>query len=378
MKYFSLLTFFFLSLLVDADLVVHEWGSINFVTGQKKISVGDIADDQSDLPPFVEVWTRQPQLRPMMIEKPILYFYTQERMNVTVSAQYPEGIFTQWWPKPVEFRPRFPEGRTPPPTKGGNIAWRITLDPAEAADAQLPAMKDHPWWPIARDVDAATVLSERGGAEKFLFYRGAGAFTPTLEVDISEKGDFLLRSVEEATVRDVYTVRVRDGEDPQFTYYSDLSSDAIRFEKSDEVAKHMQGRLEAKGLFAKEAAGMVTIWRKAMFEEPGYRAMYIMEREDVDKLLPLMINPIPKSMERVFLIRFDCLSPEMKSKMEAWIIQLGADGYRERRAAKENLMEAGRLGEALMRSTYEETWDPEVKKSLKDILKAITPKNPHQ
>ena len=35
-----------------ADLVVHEWGSINVVTGPGKTTVGNISDDQSDLPNF--------------------------------------------------------------------------------------------------------------------------------------------------------------------------------------------------------------------------------------------------------------------------------------------------------------------------------------
>ncbi len=379
MKFLPSLLSLLLSLSLHAEFVVHEWGSINLVTGQQKVTVGDIADDQSDLPPFVQVWSPQAQVFPRVIEKPILYFYTEEPLTVSVTADYPEGVFTQWWPTPLDFAPRHIEGGGQRPTRGGRLTWRIRLDPKGEADQHLPAMKNHPWWPIARDVDAATVISTaKGGAEKFLFYRGAGAFTPTLKVEVSEEGEFLLRNREGAQTRDVYTVRVRDGGDAQFHYYADLSSDPVSFQDAAEITTHMQSRLEANGLFEKEAKGMVTIWKKAMFEAPGYRAMYIMEKEDVENLIPLRIEPPPKTIERVFLIRFDCLSPEVKSEIEGWMMQLGADGYRERRAAKEKLLETGRIGEAMMRTEYETTKDPEVKKSLGEILKAITPQNPNR
>lgn len=369
--------FLFVSLQVMADLEVHEWGSINLVTGQENVIVGNIADDQSDLPDFVEVWSHQPQILPMVIEKPVIYFYTDQKQTVSVNAQYPNGIFTQWWPKPTSFSPQPPVNNNPRPEKGGQLNWRVTLDPTGPANELMPPMENHIWWPIARNVDAATVISSQEGAEKFLFYRGAGTFTPTLKVELSDKGDFLLSNTEKAISREIYTIRVRKGSDPQIAYLADLSSEKKRFRNADDAAKHLQSRLEEKGLFTKEAAGMVHIWKKAMFEETGHRAMYMMEEEDINKLLPLRITPEPDKQVRVILIRFECLSPDEKSTIEAWINQLGAMTYGERKEAQEKLMESGRLGEAVMRTAYINSKDPEVKKSLKKILDTITPRNPN-
>lgn len=374
-KLFPLL--FLICFSASAELEVHEWGSINIVTGQKQLVVGDIADDQSDLPHFVEVWSSQAQLRPIMIEKPILYFYTDTKQTVSVTVNYPNGIFTQWWPTPNTFSPRHLAPNAPLPENNGQLQWHVTLDPTDAADNQLPPMEDHIWWPIAREVDAATVISSAGGTEKFLFYRGAGTFTPTLKVDISDQGAFLLSNTENATSREIYTVQVENGKDPQITYLPALSAAPLLLKNADAASKHLQSRLEEKGLFPKEAAGMVSIWKKAMFEAPGQRAMYMMEKEDIDKMLPLNIHPAPEKTVRAFLIRFECLSPGVKSDLEAWIAQLGASSYQERKEAEKKLMETGRLGEAVMRSALENTKDPEIKKSLKQILKAITPRNPN-
>ena len=369
--------FLMFSISLMAELEVHEWGSINIVTGQQKVTVGNIADDQSDLPNFVEVWTKQPQIRPIMIEKPIIYFYTDTKQTVSVNVKYPEGVFTQWWPKPNSFFPYAPTGNNPTPTTGGLLNWTVTLDPKGSFDKQMPAMNNHIWWPIARDVDAATVLSNRGGVEKFLFYRGAGKFIPTLKVDISDKGEFLLSNVDKAESREIYTVNVEEGKDPHIVYLPALTADKTILNSADEAAKHMQSRLEEKGLFTKEAAGMVKIWRKAMFEKPGQRAMYMMEKEDIDKMLPLQISPKPDKEVRVILIRFECLSSNSKSNIEKWIQQLAAKSYKDRKEAQKKLMETGRLGEAVMRTAYQNAKDPEVRMSLKEILEKITPKNPN-
>ena len=94
-------------------------------------------------------------------------------------------------------------------------------------------------------------------------------------------------------------------------------------------------------------------------------------------MLPLQISPKPDKEVRVILIRFECLSSNSKSNIEKWIQQLAAKSYKERKEAQKKLMETGRLGEAVMRTAYQNAKDPEVRMSLKEILEKITPKNPN-
>ena len=216
-----------------------------------------------------------------------------------------------------------------------------------------------------------------GGVEKFLFYRGAGSFKPTLNVAVDKSGGFLLSNNKDTPPREVYTVHVEKGAQPIVHYYSSLQAKKVILASSDVAAKHLQSRLEAKGLFTKEAVGMVKIWRKAMFEKVGQRAMYMMEKADIDKMLPLTITPKPKKQVRVVLVRFECLSNSTKQKIEILIKQLGAVNFRDRRDAEKQLTETGRIGEALMRAVYANEKDPEVRLRLKEILEKITPKNPN-
>ena len=365
-----------------ADLEVHEWGSINIVTGEDSVRVGDISDDQSDLPNFVEVWKKQAVVRPMVIEKPILYFYTQKAQNINVSVTYPHGVFTQWWPKPNSFYPYPPRPGQKAAIKGGMLNWRVALDPQGKFDKAMPNMDNHPWWNTARDVDAATVRELRSnGTEKFLFYRGAGQFTPTLNVSVNDEGKFVLKNKENTNSREVYTIHVEEGQKPLIHYLPSIKDEDQKnkkvFNSADDAAAHLKARLEAKGLFPKEAAGMVKIWKKSMFEKIGQRAMYMMEKADIDKMLPLRIHPKPTKEVRVMLIRFECLSLSVKSMIKNYIKQLGAKSYKDRKMAKEKLIEAGRVGEAVIRTALSEAKDPEVKMSLKEVLKKLTPKNPN-
>lgn len=364
-----------------AELEVHEWGSINIVTGTDQVNVGDISDDQSDLPNFVEVWKKQAVIRPMVIEKPIIYFYSDKVQNVRVSVRYPEGIFTQWWPTPNSFAPYPPQNGALPQSKNGSLYWSITLQPNNKFDSAMPKMDDHPWWNIARDVDAATIQAGRGGTEKFLFYRGAGTFKPSLRVDTDAEGKFLLSNEKNTSSRDVYTIDIKENEKPLIHYYPAVEegADSKRTEINsiDGAVKHLQAQLERKGLFTKEAAGLVKIWKKQMFEKTGQRAMYMMSEADIDLMLPLSINPKPDKQVRVILVRFECLTASVRKQIEGWIEQLGSRSYKERQAAEKELVKTGRIGEAVMRSAYKIAVDPEVKVRLKEILQKITPKNPN-
>jgi len=385
MKKLLVLVGLLLSLNAFAELEVHEWGSINVVTGDETVTVGDISDDQSDLPNFVQVWSKQPVVLPVLMEKPIIYFYTDRpKIHVTVTINFPEGIITQWWPPAMDFYPALNQVKDKSQMKNGRIHWRVFLE----KDGKLPELseelKNHPWWGTARDVDAATLLNvteKQNEREKFIFYRAAGNFKPTLEVHALGEGKFKFENTNDQATNEFYTIAVGSDKKTEIVYYNkvvnNIGEGKVTFITADEAAKHLQARLEAKGLFTKEAVGLVKIWRGAMFEKEGQRAMYMMETADIDEMLPMTIKPKPDKQVRVMLIRYECLTPEKREEIQALIAQLNADSFKERQAAHQALIATGRVGEAIMRTALAETKDPEVQKRLKEILEAITPINPN-
>ena len=103
----------------------------------------------------------------------------------------------------------------------------------------------------------------------------------------------------------------------------------------------------------------------------------MMEKADIDKMMPLRISPKPEKEVRVMLIRFECLSKALRADIEKWIADLAHKEFRVRKAAEKKLVATGRIGEAVMRSAFKEAEDLEVKMSLKEVLEKITPKNPN-
>ena len=364
-----------------ADLEVHEWGSIHIVTGTDKVTVGDISDDQSDLPPFVDVWRKQAVVGPVIMKKPILYFYTDKPTKLRVTVRFPQGIFTQWWPKVQSFYPSPRQRGRAVALKNGSLSWSVKAEPSKKYDRSMPMMKNHPWWETARDVDAATLVSSKGGIEKFLFYRGAGEFKPTLTAKVDDQGKFVMANTNEATSRDVYAIHAEKNAEPIIHYYTAVTK-GVRSEKVvlgsvAAAAKHMRGKLEARGLFAKEAAGMVKIWQQEMLEDTGHRVLYMMTQAEIDKFIPLHVTPKPDRQVRVMMIILECLSPAVKAKINLLIKKLGSQVLMDRKAAEKELIETGRVGEAVLRSAYAVAKDPEVKGRLKTVIEKVTPKNPN-
>ena len=357
---------------------VHEWGSINLVQGSDRGVIGGLTDDQGDLPPFVETWFDQPARArlPMMIEKPIIYFYSKESAVYSVRVTCPKGIPTQWYPAVNTYAPTPPrKGQPMPPMKNGRLEWNVITTP-NAVRHQMPAMDDHPWWNIARDTDA-DVLRVSGKEEKFLFYRAASQIAPRLRVAAREGGEFDLETGNDAPVRHVYTVAVPESGPVRLRYLPSFPAPegtrVIEFPDPAAAGAHLGGVLEAEGLFAKEAAGLVRIWQEAIFARPGLRAMYLMEPADLDAMLPITIQPAPDKLVRVMLVRMECLTPERERNIRDLVRDLGADTYAKRQQAEERLVQAGRIAQGIIRQILRESDDPEILVRLRRVIKRTAP-----
>jgi hypothetical protein len=60
-----------------------------------------------------------------------------------------------------------------------------------------------------------------------------------------------------------------------------------------------QHLLESEGLTASEAAAMVAVWRPALFDRPGRRALTLMTRKEYDQACPMTIRPAATRSVRV-------------------------------------------------------------------------------
>jgi hypothetical protein len=64
---------------------------------------------------------------------------------------------------------------------------------------------------------------------------------------------------------------------------------------------------------------MLNTWKNSYFEHKGIRIFWIAPENWVNGILPLHITPQPKETHRVFVGRYELLSPEFENNLlQAW------------------------------------------------------------
>jgi len=369
--------------ILEKGLVVHEWGSFMYVQGSDNVVIDGLREDQSDLPEWVYVWTQMPLRESSVIRlKPIVYFYTQEPMTVSVKVRSPSGMLTQWWPQVTSFRPlRRVEDKPARKVNNGHLFWEdILLDPGRSA-----VYKDAPqdsWWPIARDTDSVPLVVN-GQVEKFLFYRGIGREKHIVNVVVADE-KATLSNTSESDVQDLYVINVVNGkavhkEIERLVAGTSITCDVAVGNEAKNVTQlaprtraHWQESLEEVGLFPKEAYGMTSIWADEYLEREGLRVLYLQPAPLVDKELPLSINPKPVDTVRCIAVRIECLSKEQEERIVGLVRQLGAESVDDQCAAAEELICLDRIGEALLRKLLQTSDELEIKHRIRNVLHAIT------
>lgn len=371
---------------LDKGLVVHEWGSVMVLANHDGATIGHLGDDFSDLPPFVYTWEKHMQDQPMVIRKPILYFYTKRDHQLLgqVAIHAPHGLFTQWYPKVTSVQPSF-YGQIPShvPVSNGNIHWSgVKLQTHEQADANLPTVDaEHPWWHIARDVDAATV-TVNGESEKFLFYRGVHKFGSEVSIRGSEaEGRYELHNTSKHAIRNAVVMRITDGRaifrvvprlEPDQRVTVPITGEGAM--TSDQALARFTEQLEADGLFPKEAGVVRRIWGKFFFKREGVRLLYVMPEQRADEMLRLNIHPRPADVVRTLIVQVECVTEKMTRRITKLIDQLGHQDYKVREQAQRQLERLDRFAEAMLRKAVAESNDAEVRDRARAILKKMESK----
>jgi hypothetical protein len=325
-------------------LEAHEWGTFTVLGGSDGVPLNwfqgpGFADE---LPAFVQfnpfrgkaAFPAQGSL--VRMETPVIYFYPEKPMRVSVSATFHGGELTEWFPSPRR------SGNTTEPVLP--LTWDGELLPPSdtAVQAQIPEVPpgkgEH--YRHAREVPGAwifrTVTSGKN-ADKFIFYRGKGHNAPPYCAQAGSDGSVnLMHWGPGGGIPHAFALTVKDGS----TQWSRLprleatkDGDAASFNtmasihlnqpgtSSDlaaiQLASAMREALVSAGLTPDEARAMVATWDGHWFSEPGTRVLAILPREWVDSVLPLTITPAPEKLTRVFVARFEVLTPERENALAA-------------------------------------------------------------
>ncbi|MCJ8330491.1 MAG: hypothetical protein HRT89_17775 [Lentisphaeria bacterium] len=361
---------------LNKGLVIHEWGTFKYLQDSNEIEIG-MRDNISDLPGFVQVWNKQPNIyHSRIIKKPILYFYPKFETSINVTVKCPTGILTQWWPNVSSFSPRrMQNNKIKVLRRNGTLSWRNIRFVKRQAPKYSKADK-HPWWNKLRNVDAS-ILNVNGVDEKFLFYRGVASRKPVMKASYA-KDKLRIENTSEFKLGHVFVVYVKNAKvfDLQFSLDSHAAKNiSIKWDqavdvktRSVQLRKIFQYYLEELGLFPKESKGMTDIWQKQYFENEGLRIFYVMPRKLQDSFLKLSFSVTPVSLIRTNVVQYEIFTPEREKAVFLMIQKLGAETFRERRKAQEKLLKADEFSDAYMKKVLNEVDDPEISERLKSIL----------
>jgi len=354
------------------ELVVHEWGTFTSVAGQDGSAlIWRPLNVESDLPSFVysvdkgDTWRglRYPSKSGLAVrvrmETPVLYFYAEEEMSVSVKVGFPSGRITEWYPAAR--------------VNKGDIDWG-ELRVMPGAQVYLPNdFRENHYYP-ARATDAAAIQVRSGQGteqEKFLFYRGVGNFALPLAVKLAED-KVVINRVGDENVGKVVLFENRDG---NIGYrIAELTSTDTALNRPDlhgdvkDLRRDLKAMLIAEGLFEKEAEAMLNTWRKSWFEE-GLRVFYIMPRKTTDTVLPIDINPQPANLVRVLIGRTELVTPEMENNVIAQLKTLNDSSASVRQSPVKGINRYGRFTESILMQILEHSRDAQIKLEVERLLK---------
>jgi hypothetical protein len=228
-----------------------------------------------------------------------------------------------------------------------------------AAAAANPALRGPYFFVLA--VKATIARGAVTEHEKFLFYRGLGAFALPLEVR-SQGGDddatLTLRNRSSHPLRGLFVIHVGKGSF-QVARLDDLPGAttvevklANRFpwsvpleEGVPAAKKELIDVLVQSGLYKKEAGAMVNTWESSYLRSTGLRLLYIVPRANLDAALPIQITPEPKELVRTMVGRVEVLTPKAEKAIENAIAELDGPNSKD---AVDVLRRLGRLREPVL------------------------------
>lgn len=336
-------------------LVLHEWGTFTSIAGSDGVAIDwRPLSAPSDLPSFVHsprngAYRFSPQGKGSMrgtvrMETPVIYFYADQELEVSLRVDFPNGSITEWYPAARSYM--------------GGLDWgKFKVRPGTTPPLLTEPAPSH-YYP-AREVDAAPVQfcgETKTEHEKFLFYRGVGTFPLPLKAKLSGKtlalggltGKVLIYDREGARVG----VRVLDVKGDTTAELPPLSA-AV-----EDAHRAVLDVLRGTGLYEKEARAMLETWKDTWFED-GLRVLYVLPGPTTDALLPLTVSPAPTESVRVLVGRLELLTPDRVTAVRRALEKGDEAGVKQQH---------GRFAEPLLKRAIAETTNAAEKKRLETTL----------
>jgi hypothetical protein len=357
----------------DNHLVVHEWGTFTSIAGKDGVALEwRPLNGSSDLPKFVHTMQiggdglrhgpKADLTAAVRMETPVLYFYSDNEMDVSVKVDFPNGKITEWYPQARDV--------------GTSIDWgRLKVMPGAAVNLPVDDKESH-YYP-ARETDSAPVQvcstdGKPAQQEKFLFYRGVGTFDLPVSIKL-EANKVILKNLRKDEIAHLIVFENRGGKlgyrmIDGFTGETTIERPPLD-KNIDSLLYDLKVMLVASGLYEKEAAAMIKTWRNSWFEE-GMRVFYTLPRQATDVVLPITIDPTPAELVRVLLGRVELITPQMEKSVQRQVSMLGDPSPEVRKTAMLNIRKYGRFSEPILKRILESEGNELVCGRIKELIES--------
>ena len=335
-------------------LIVHEWGTFTSIAGKDGAGVEWRALGGTKC-------NAQARVR---METPVLYFYADQEMDVSVKVDFPQGKITEW----------YPQART----VSNGIDWgRIKVMPGTDVSLLVESAESH-YYP-ARETEAATVRvcgfdnGQTNQFEKFLFYRGVGTFDLPLSALV--RGDrVIVKNLGRKLIPQFVLFENRDGKIGYRIHDMFRGEVALERPQLDRTLAALESDLEiilvGRGLYEKEARAMIKTWRDSWFEE-GLRVFYIVPRKTTDSILPIAIEPRPVELTRVMVGRLEVVTPETEATLRQQIARLADTHSAIEATARAIAGKHGRFSEPILKELLKSEKDRAVKTRIEKLIRSL-------
>ena len=331
---------------------------------------------------------------------------TLEPFDVLVELK--DGKFMAGWPRQDQRR-------------DDRLLWQ-DLRSDTAADAQPPTLPEDHWMSPLRS-DSRRLLQHGRIAERFVFYDAAVDYTAAVEVQEHDGGYRVIPKGEES-VGTIILIQPR-GERNRNEGWRVSAASAVRgaeaaAEREEAGATQPAGattqpngaatrpattqaagdgsgapRLSPNAMLIRGEAGTPTdalavalpllgdlsmlgepelAYTRAVFEahafnEAGLTVVYRLDRETLDRLLPLDIAPAPDELHRVGIVILLNADPALQDRVAKLITELGDEDWATREAAQRQLKALGRAAVPELEK-HRGDEDPEVRYRVQQLLEA--------
>jgi hypothetical protein len=143
---------------------------------------------------------------------------------------------------------------------------------------------------------------------------------------------------------------------------------------SDDVLQSWRQSLAALHLEQPEIDFVLSILRQQALRRESAMLVYRLDEAQLEKLLPLEVTPYPDRLFRVGLVIVQDVDPDLQSKVETLVAQLGDDQWKQRQAAQQQLAELGLAAKPKLEAALKHE-DAEIVFRAEQLLEALQPQS---